>query len=231
MTYRHLQSIESSQDQAMEAWARDNIKGAMPAFVESYDKDAKTISATIPISDYFETDQDEPQELEWPVIEDIPIMYPGGGPITITWPLKQGDPVLLIPCGRDIAEWFVSDGKEPTSPDMFNIFPDGAWFALPRIYPEKKNDGDADGVNLVIQCGDVEFQVDASKVRLGALDASKALALAEKVDQELSEISAAVNQLVTGAAAAVLAGGLWFTPAPSPVAVATVASTKVFTDA
>jgi len=207
---------------------RDNIKGAMPAFVESYDKDAKTISATIPISDYFETDQDEPQELEWPVIEDIPIMYPGGGPITITWPLKQGDPVLLIPCGRDISEWFVSDGKEPTSPDMFNIFPDGAWFALPRIYPEKKNDGDADGENLIIQCGDVEFQVSATKIRLGSLDASKALALATETLNALNELKTFCNLVSTTATAA---GGLLIPP-PSPIlTVFDIDSTKVFTDA
>lgn len=227
--YRHLKTIEQSQDQAVESWVRENVHRPMPAFVESFDKDAKTISATIPISEYRESDQDEPQELTWPKLEDIPVLFPGGGPITITWPLKQGDPVLLIPCGSDLSEWFVSDGKEPVSPDLYNIS-DGSWFALPRLYPEKKNEGNADGVNLVIECGDVEFQVDTSKVRLGSLDASKALALAEKVDQEISALAGAVNGLITGATAAVGAGGLWLTPPPSPVVSASTASTKVFTD-
>lgn len=224
--YRHLQTIEQSQDQAVESWVRENYHRPMPAFVESFDKDSKTISATIPISEYRESDQDEPQELAWPKLEDIPVLFPGGGPITITWPLKQGDPVLLIPCGSDLSEWFVSDGKEPVSPDLYNIS-DGSWFAIPRLYPEKKNEGNADGINLVIECGDVEFQVDTSKVRLGSLDAAKALAKAEETQSALDELKTTVNLII---AAATAAGGLVLPP-PSPIlSVFNIASTKVFTD-
>ena len=49
--------------------------------------------------------------LELPVIEEVPLMFMGGSEFSFTYPLKKGDPVLIIFTERSIEEWIASGGE------------------------------------------------------------------------------------------------------------------------
>jgi hypothetical protein len=199
--YRHAVATASSLDILSER-IKGQIFGAIPAVVESFDPELKTISAQISLTEYSETDAGDEREEPWPKHEDVPVLFPGGGPLTITWPLEPGDPVLLIFCSRDIAEWMGTDGKEPVAPDDYRAHPEGACFALPRLYPEKRNDGKANGKDFIIAFKDgPEIHVKASgeitlvgqKIELGAEGASQALGLAPLIMTALNLLMAHTN--------------------------------------
>lgn len=41
----------------------------------------------------------------YPVLEGVPLFYPGGGGFRITFPVQQGDPVLVLFGQRDLERW------------------------------------------------------------------------------------------------------------------------------
>lgn len=237
--YGHIQTIEKSLAKIAENQQRDKFV-CLPAVVESYDPETKTVSAVPVLTEFRETDAGDTDELGWTPIEDIPVIFPGGGPVTITWPIPQGTPVLLLFCSRDIGEWLFSNGKEPIAPENTEQSPEGSVFCLPRVYPGKANPGKANESDLIIEHSEGpteihvtakgEVQILAGKVRLGSLDASKALAVAEKVNDRFSAAEGKINELVTGANAAVGVGGFWLTPQTPLGPQSSTESTTVFTN-
>lgn len=80
---------------------------ALPATVESYNPAAQTITAqpTIQLERYPRAGGD-PVPLDFPVIPDIPVIFPGGSGYTLTFPLTKGDEVLLVFASRCIDAWW-----------------------------------------------------------------------------------------------------------------------------
>lgn len=58
---------------------------------------------------------EEPKTIEYPQVTKAPIVYPRGGGWRITWPLKEGDFVLLVVAERSLDRW-LSGGGAAVSP-------------------------------------------------------------------------------------------------------------------
>ena len=70
------------------------------------------------------TDALEPIDL--PVLRDVPVAYPRGGGMELTWPLDQGDSVWLVFCDRSMDEWRDGQGSStqpvtPADPQRFRL--------------------------------------------------------------------------------------------------------------
>lgn len=48
-----------------------------------------------------------------PVIDDVPVVFPGGGGFRITHPINEGDEVLVICAQRAIDRWKTQGGLQP----------------------------------------------------------------------------------------------------------------------
>lgn len=236
-SYRPLTQTEDALFRAMQDYHRDEIHGSKVAFIETYDPDTKLCAVTPQVSEYQETDSGDVKERAWPKMEDVPVLFAGGGEAGLTYPLKKGCPVLLIFCDRDIAEVMASDGQEPVAPENYDPSPETACFVLARYFPEKASKAPANkkDVFLYNSAGDVVLK--SAKVRMGECsddsgpsgDLSKALALTEKVDDRLNTLAGKIDAIIIELNAAVGAGGLVLTPPPAPVgALASVNSTVAF---
>jgi hypothetical protein len=202
----HLKDLYTTQKNLIDRVKRE-IQGPYPGFIEAYDPKLKTCSVSIPITEYYLTDSGEKREAPWPKLEDIPVWFPGGLTCGITYPLKKATPVLLIPCARSISDWIKSDGKEPIAPDDFRAYPDGHFFCLGRLFPEKANEATANETDLIIEnrdgqteihvCKSGEVKIKAKKIRLGSLDAGLALALGQATKNALDELKTHTNAVGT----------------------------------
>ncbi len=82
--------------------------------------------------------------LELPVIEEVPIIFPGATDFGMTWPLQKGDPVMLHFAERSIEEW-LNDGGEAKPEDARRFSLTDA-IAIPGMYnlsepfPESNNE-------------------------------------------------------------------------------------------
>lgn len=167
------------------------------AYVESYDPKTKTATVTIPITDFYDTDGEEPLNLDWKPIPDIPVIFFRAGGWSQTAPLKKGDPVLLLFCQRSIDEWFATDGKTTVSPGFINTHDEKDCLALAGLFPSKNNDGESDGENFIIAHKDgnqfyftpkAEAAIVATKLLIGSKTAATALAKATTTDNNFTTL-------------------------------------------
>lgn len=121
----------------------------------------------------------------YPVIPNVPVIFPGGAGGTITWKLAPGDVVYRVVSTWDPRPWFGSGVESDPAWIAFGYA--GAFsFAIPCVRPSVAPypAGTADADALVI---DPEIEVRIGKLAIGP---EALLALAAKVDQNINAINA-----------------------------------------
>jgi len=137
--------LEDVLEEAINSYATEHYT-AVPGRVESYDKNNQLATIAIEINevDYL---PDGRGVTTYPIIKNVPIMFPGSGNFRITFPVEAGDKVLFIVSTFDIHKW-QKTGK-PVSIDWPAIDRNkfSAGFAIPGLFagkrpPEPSGSGD-----------------------------------------------------------------------------------------
>ncbi len=176
-------TLEQAFADVLDSRMRD-LHTCMPGRVESYDA-AKQTAAVQPMLKRVDIDTDGDQVIEsYPVLANVPVVWPRFGGFFIHGPLTQGDFVLLsfAECAIDP---FRARGTETHPGDLRRHTMTGA-VAIPGLYPRARALPSA-GEDLVIGQEDgTEIRITASgDVHLGA-NATEYVALASKVHDAIS---------------------------------------------
>ncbi len=122
--------------QLLEAAVRSGAAGTyhtLPAAVVSYDPTTQRCSAQIQIHGSKPTEAGRVAERD-PVVENVPVQFPGAGPYSITWPLAIGDTGTLHFTSRDSGRWLVGGKEGPPASDRRHHPSAGAVF-VPGLRP------------------------------------------------------------------------------------------------
>lgn len=116
---------------------QSQIWTSFPAIVKKHNENGTvTVQPTIK---QLHVKADGKQEwVQHPEIEDMPIQYPGGGGASWTYPMKDGDEVLVSVASRNMDKWWQQGGvQEQSVPFRMHHPSDG--FAIPgfRSQPRK----------------------------------------------------------------------------------------------
>jgi hypothetical protein len=116
---------ESEQDSLMAAlggWQKD-IWTALPGIIQSFDPVAMTCVVQPSIQanpltapyDAATLKRAWPNYPNLPLLVDCPVMFPGGGGCTLTFPVTAGDECLVVFASRCIDAWWQNGGVRPQS--------------------------------------------------------------------------------------------------------------------
>lgn len=188
-------------------------RGPVPASVESYDQSTQTVNAKPLVQPLV---NGKPKDL--PVVVQVPVFFPrsSSGEASITWPIKVGDTVYLVPAEMDISAWFVRGVSEAPTERRADLSDSIALAGLGNLSDSLPSDAFA--VDALV--------VRAENIYLGSGTASDYVALASLVLGELQAMKTWVDlHTHTGGT---LGGGLTGVPAtlPSPTP-SSPASSKV----
>lgn len=162
MTSAHEASME---DVHVAGWAR----------VISFDPARETVDVK-PLYAKTRLDEDGNRiQEDLPLIQNVKVVFPRAGVFGITFPISQGDTVLLIFCDRNIGQW-QETGEEGDPGDTRTHELSGA-VAIPGIYPSFSASGHGNTESLVVH---------SPKIRLGSLGASEAMVLGDSLRSWLS---------------------------------------------
>ena len=96
-----------------------------PGKVVKYNAEKQTISVQLLVKSFVKQPDGSQKAVEIPVLEDVPVQFPGGGGQSMTFPVKPGDEVLVIFTSRSPDSWQQSGGGEsgevPTDAGMHNL--------------------------------------------------------------------------------------------------------------
>ncbi|WP_323837689.1 phage baseplate assembly protein V [Photorhabdus africana] len=95
---------------------------SLPCIIQSFDADAVTITAQPAIRWKIRQKDGELESVSLPLLVDVPVIFPRGGGVTLTFPIRAGDECLVVFADRCIDYWWQSGGvQEPVDPRQHNL--------------------------------------------------------------------------------------------------------------
>lgn len=126
-----------------------DVHTALPGRVERYDPDKQKADVKPLLMRTVIHDDGTELSEALPVIPDVPVMFPRGGGFFISFPVEQGDFVLLVFCERSIDKYLAGYGTD-TDPVDLRMHDLSDAVAIPAFYPFAKAISDASGTDLVL---------------------------------------------------------------------------------
>lgn len=105
---------------------------AMPCIVESFNAEDETVSAQPAIRGRIQQPDGTEELVALPLLVDVPVVFPGGGGFTLTFPVKPGDECLVVFASRCIDAWWQSGGVGDPLETRQHDLSDGFAFVGPR---------------------------------------------------------------------------------------------------
>ena len=194
------QSIEESLE-TMISYFTNQVNTCMPAKIVKI-RDSQTIDVQPTIKKTLLRDNKK-ESIDYPVIPFVPVFTMSSKDYFISFPIKVNDPVLLVFSQHSIDKYKLEKGEDINdSEDITHHDINGAIALIGIISPSNKVSeissdnfivGKKDGSSKIIITQDNKVQIKATSVELGDLGASKALAIAEKVESRISSLETSFN--------------------------------------
>lgn len=124
------------------------------------DIDAMTVSVQPTIQGVNTNAQGNQQFVNLPVLLDVPLVFPSAGGYTLTFPIKEGDEVLVVFASRAIDAWWQSGGiGKPVEARMHDLS-DGFAIPGPHSQATKLSDISTASVQLRNDDGDTYIEIN-----------------------------------------------------------------------
>lgn len=141
---------------------KNQIRVALPGIVQSFDPGAVT-AVVQPAIRYVERDNDGNRITKnYPLLVDVPVVFPRGGGCTLTFPVKAGDECLVIFADRCIDFWWQSGGVQEPVDDRIHDLSDGFCFVGPQSQAQKISDISTLATELRSDDGKTRLSLDPS---------------------------------------------------------------------
>ena len=95
---------------------------ALPGIVQSFDPVVMTVTVQPAVAGRVTDETGKTSSVNMPLLPDVPVVFPGGGGFTLTFPVASGDECLVVFASRCIDAWWQSGGiGEPMEPRMHDL--------------------------------------------------------------------------------------------------------------
>lgn len=108
---------------------------SLPGIIQSFDPDEMTAVVQPAIKGKIAKSDGTVQALNLPLLLDCPVIFPSGGGVTLTFPIKQGDECLVWFAARGIDFWWQLGGIQLPAEARMHDLSDGFVQVGPRSQP------------------------------------------------------------------------------------------------
>lgn len=139
-----------------------NLRVALPGIIQSFDPETVTCVVQPAVKGYESDDAGKKSSLSLPLLVDIPVIFPRGGGVTLTFPVRAGDECLLVFADRCIDFWWQNSGvQEPVDGRMHDLS-DAFAIVGPQSQAQKISDISTSAAQLRTDDGDAFIELDPS---------------------------------------------------------------------
>lgn len=132
---------------------------SFPAIVQSVNLAAMTIEAQPVIQGIVTNPDGSTTYVNLPLLLDVPLCFPSAGGFILTFPIAQGDEVLISIASRCIDAWWQQGGIQPPVESRMHDLSDGFAIPGPRSQPNVVNAISAANVQLRNDAGTVYLEI------------------------------------------------------------------------
>jgi hypothetical protein len=105
----HQEALRTTQDAH-----QSGIWTALPGIVQSFDAAAVTAVVQPAVQGETKDKDGTVSKRDMPLLVDVPVVFPRGGGVTLTFPVKAGDECLVVFSSRCIDGWWQDGGSQPS---------------------------------------------------------------------------------------------------------------------
>lgn len=139
---------------------KNQIRVALPGIIQSFDPDAVT-AVVQPAIRSVETDNDGNRITKnYPLLVDVPVVFPRGGGCTLTFPVKAGDECLVIFADRCIDFWCQNGGVQEPVDDRMHDLSDAFCIVGPQSQAKKISSINTSAVELRSDDGSAKLSLN-----------------------------------------------------------------------
>lgn len=132
---------------------------AMPGLIVSVDYAKMTCSVQPAIQGTISNPDGTTENVNLPVLVDVPIVYPGAKGYVLTFPLTAGDEVLVVFASRCIDSWWQSGGIQKAAEFRMHDLSDAFAIPGPRSVPNVVPSISSTGMVLRNEAGTVYVEI------------------------------------------------------------------------
>lgn len=167
-----------------------DLHTATVAEVQTYDAEKQTVDVKPQVKTYEEQESGDQVPAELAVLSGVKVLFPGANGFRITFPLTQGDTVLLVFAESSLDQWMARGGLvDPKDPRRHHL---ADAVAIPGLYPRTQPWSGASTTKLTIgKDGGPQLVITSAGLELGGSDTDTPtdnVALAQKVLDELNRV-------------------------------------------
>jgi hypothetical protein len=134
---------------------QSEIYTSLPCLIQSFNPAKRTVTAQPTIKAQAQNPDGSFQWIALPILPDVPVYFPEGGGVTLTFPIQSGDEALVVIANRCIDAWWQSGGIQVQADIRMHSLSDGFAFvgisSVPRVISNistsraqlRSNDGQA----------------------------------------------------------------------------------------
>ena len=126
---------------------------SIPGIVDSVNLDAQTLSVQPSIQGIVLDEESNATNVNLPLCVDVPIVWPRAGGFSLTFPIKQGDEVLIVFASRCIDSWWQNGGVGSQAELRMHDLSDGFAMLAPTSQPKKLSNVSGENVQLRTDSG------------------------------------------------------------------------------
>lgn len=143
-----------------------DLRVAFPASVQTFDAQKLTVDVMPLIREQTENESGDLIADRQAVVPAVPVLFPGGGGMRMTWPLQAGDTGLCVVTDRTLDKWLAGQGGEVDQDDPRAHDQSDAVF-IPGLKPTGKpwQGAEAGVVTLGSDSGSANFVALANLVK------------------------------------------------------------------
>ncbi|NHB88733.1 Gp138 family membrane-puncturing spike protein [Photorhabdus tasmaniensis] len=151
---------------------------SLPCIIQSFNPDAVTVTAQPAIRWKIRKKDGVLESVSLPLLVDVPVIFPRGGGVTLTFPVKTGDECLVVFADRCIDYWWQSGGvQEPVDPRQHNLS-DGFAIIGPQSQQQKIADISTSTAQLRSDDGAAYIELDPGSHNVTVITPAKLIVTA-----------------------------------------------------
>lgn len=114
-----------------------NLRVALPGIIQSFNPETVTCVVQPAVKGYESDDAGKKSSLSLPLLVDVPVIFPRGGGVTLTFPVKAGDECLLVFSDRCIDFWWQNGGTQESVDSRMHDLSDAFAIVGPQSQSQK----------------------------------------------------------------------------------------------
>ncbi|WP_334470461.1 Gp138 family membrane-puncturing spike protein [Arsenophonus sp. PmNCSU2021_1] len=142
------------------------LRVAMPGIIQSFDANKVTCVVQPAIKGALTDSQGQGQSVNLPLLVDVPVIFPRGGGVTMTFPIKSGDECLVVFADRCIDFWWQNGGIQEAIDPRQHDLSDAFAFIGPQSQAQKISNINESAMQLRSDDGATYFEVNPTTQKM-----------------------------------------------------------------